>query len=60
MDICAEAMPESYDVSDASGHREVSCYLHDGRRDAPAEFAAVTPPAPHPRVGSVTATGSGS
>lgn len=41
MDICGEAMPDSYDVSDAAGYREVSCFLHDGHHQPPGELASV-------------------
>ena len=46
MDICTEAMPPSFDVSEASGHREVSCYLHDGVHQPPAALDVVFLPDP--------------
>ena len=52
MDKCAEQMPPAFDVSDASGPREVRCYLHDGKQDPPLELGATALPEPKPRVGS--------
>ena len=57
MDICTEAMPPSFDVSEASGHREVSCYLHDGVHQPPAELDVVFLPTPRPHRAAGVAVG---